>query len=383
MLRRGGKLRRSAYPKIIVRDDEEGEELEMTWRAWVQQESFKRLVFRVVRHDADSSAALLVNPLVSYAEVQLPLPEREALWAAKNAEEWKEVFLQGDEKRVCMGEVIEEPGKLQTHGSLVDTAATGLAFLSCAWTLGWELVQMGSLQRGRPGRWNGLLMASRRDELLKLLNHFRIAMDPYAPCAQELTMRLELILLHLHMPFEEIQLFAGMEGQEQAREVYPSLTEWVKSEEARSAIWRAGQILRIARRLPGGMLQEHAATSVYHAGLCLWAYGLLSESVLPDPLVGPGEITHDICLDGADDLLLQRFIQFGTGRPYIQGAHMMQRQYGEESGIVYLRQPDVVMQTMVGVLEASHEGAAKPGLVHQLVQLMEGLYRASRRAMDA
>lgn len=383
MLRRGGKFRWSAYPKVIVRDDEQGEELERTWRAWAHQESFKRLVFRVVRHDADSSAALLVNPLVSYAEVQLPLPAPEALWAAKSAEEWKAAFLSGDERRLSVGDFIEEPGRLQTQGALVDTAAAGLAFLSCAWNLAWELVQLASLQRGRPGRWNGLLAAARREELLKLLNHFRIAVDPRSPCAQELEMRVELTLLHLHMPFEEIQLFAGMEGQAQAREVYPSLAEWVKSEEARTAIWHAGQVLRAARGLPRTMLQEHAATTVYHAGLCLWAYGLLfSESVTSDAAPAPGSTVPDVCLDGVEDLLLQRFVQFGAGRPCIR-AIPAEGHYDGDVGIVQLRYPDAVMQTVVRVLEASHDGMLKPGLVQQLVQLMEGLQRASRRAMDS
>ncbi|MBE3048206.1 hypothetical protein IMZ48_38020, partial [Candidatus Bathyarchaeota archaeon] len=256
MLRRGGKFRWANYPKIIVRDDEEGGGLEGTWRSWVNQESFKRLVFRLVRHDADSSAALLVNPLVSYAEVQLPLPAPEALWTAKSAEEWKAVFLASKEQRLAVSDFIDEPEKLQTHRRLVDTLATGLAFLSCTWALAREVIQLSSLQCARPGRWNGHLLTSRREELLKLLGHFRIAMDPYAPCAQELTMRLELTLLHLHMPFEDIQLFAGMEGPEQAREAYPAISEWVRSEDGRRAIWHAGQILSLARGLPRTMLQE-------------------------------------------------------------------------------------------------------------------------------
>lgn len=384
MLRRGGKFRWANYPKVIVRDDEEGEELERTWRAWVNQESFKRLVFRVVRHDADASAALLINPLVSYADVQLPLPAPEAVWAARSAEEWKAAFLASGEQRLSVADFLDEPEKLQTNRGLVDTATTGLAFLSCTWTLAWELIQLSSFQRARPGRWNGLLLASRRDELLKLLSHFRLAMDANGPCAQELTMRLELTHLHLHMPFEDIQLFAGMEGPEQAREVYPAIVEWVRSEDARRAIWHAGQILSVAREMPRTTLQGHAATTVYHAGLSLWVYGLVAESVVPGMSIAPGEAaTPEVNLDGVNGLLLQRFIQFGSGRPCIKRISRTEGHYGESLDAVHLRQPDMVLQSVVEILRASHEGVSKPRLVVQLVQLMEGLQRASRRAMDS
>ena len=384
MLRRGGKFRRASYPPITLRGDEVGEELEEKWRSWVKQESFKRLIFRVVQHDADSSIALLVNPLISYAEVQLPLPAPEGLWAAATAEEWKAGFLALDAQTLTVADFIDEPEKLQTHRGLVDATAASFAFLSCTWALAWEVVQLSALQRSRPKRWDSMLTTSRREELLKLLGRFRIAMDPCAPCAQDLIMRLELTLLHLHMPFEEIQLFAGMEGPEQARVVYPSVLEWARSEAARSAIWHAGQVLRVARALPRAMLQEHAATSVYHAGLALWVYGLVFDSAAPESgLPSDPSASHDICLDEADSLLLQRFIQFGSGHPCIRGMPETDSQYGEPLNVVHLRHPDMVVETVVGILAASHDGMARPRLVEQLIQLMTGLQRASKRAMEA
>lgn len=383
MLRRGGKFRRASYPPMTLRGDECGEELEESWSAWVRQESFKRLVFRVVQHDADSSTALLVNPLISYAEVQLPLPAPEALWSAGTAEEWKARFTALDSQPLTVADFMDEPEKLQTHRGLVDTAAASLAFLSCTWSLAWEIVQLSALQRSRPKRWNAMLTTSRREELLKLLGRFRIAMDPYAPCSQDLIMRLELTLLHLHMPFEEIQLFAGMEGPEQARVVYPSVLEWARSEEARSAIWHAGQVLRVARALPRAMLQEHAATTVYHAGLALWVYGLVFESGAQESRhpADPSS-THDICLDEADSLLSQRFLQFGSGHPCIRGMPE-ENQYGEPLRAVHLRHPDMVVETVVGILAASHDGMARPRLVEQLIQLMTGLQRASKQVMES
>lgn len=42
MLRCGGRYRRSAYSTIIPNEEDAGDILEVKWRRWVVQESFKR-----------------------------------------------------------------------------------------------------------------------------------------------------------------------------------------------------------------------------------------------------------------------------------------------------------------------------------------------------
>lgn len=74
MIRRGGRLRRSTWKEIAPSGEEEGAALEAKWQEWAHQESYLRLIYRVFELDRQSSMALLKPPLMTYSEMQLPLP---------------------------------------------------------------------------------------------------------------------------------------------------------------------------------------------------------------------------------------------------------------------------------------------------------------------
>ncbi|KLU92908.1 hypothetical protein MAPG_11856, partial [Magnaporthiopsis poae ATCC 64411] len=300
MIRRDGRFRKSSYApaKATVLDGPDTEDAgdasdhrsgdtsssppEIAWRAWVEQESFKRTAFRIAQHDHDSSMYLLTGPLVSYAELTLPLPCAPALWAAPTAQQWRQQSLQLHHESSSQPSpvvsssrpppsppsIADYLGDLATFQSpranmAADIAFAKDAFLSCAWSLAWECMQLSALHRslatadcGGGARGSSCLsspfiMTSRRDELLRLLAQFRLVLDtnngsalPSCPSAgsQEgrqdnndvaaqvhstmLSMRLELIQMHLHTPFEEAQVFAGMEGPEHARAAYSALAGW-------------------------------------------------------------------------------------------------------------------------------------------------------------
>ena len=358
-----------------------------TWHSWVNQESFKRVALRMKQHDSDTSLALLVNPLISYAEVQLPLPSPSRLWSAPTADHWKAEYLaQEDSWPIAVTDLLDNPDGLHTLAANIDVTFGSLAFLSCTWNLAWEYIQLSSLQKTPHHRWNPLIMASRHEELLKLLSHFQICMDVASPYAPELTMRLEIIFLHLQVPFEDIQLFAGMDGPEQARIVYPTLVEWVGSESARKAVWHAGQVVRSARLLPRTAVQRATAIMVYHACMTLWVYGLLSGTQdVPDRNDGSDvsvRVPQAVCLDEVDSLAIQRFVQFGRGHPCVRGFPDLQGDGNTHGDVVYLCHPDRVLEVMMEILRASHGGLPKPRLIEQLIGLMGGLQKASRKGMD-
>lgn len=385
MLRRDGKFKRSAYPEIVI-GDSEGEPLRQKWLMWVQSESFKRLAFRFMLHDTNSSMALLVNPLVSYTEVQLPLPDSAALWSAATPEQWKTAFSsQSNTQGLVVADLIDDPEVLNTHRDSLDTALASLCVLSFAWTLTWEYTRLASLQRLRPRRWNALITTSRLDELLKLLGHLRLSIGTEMAMSPGLAMRFELTHLHLHMPFEDIQIFAGMEGPEQARAVYPLVRDWVKSEGARRAIWHAGQIFRAAKLLSKGLIRGPEAILLYHASLAFWVYGLLFErqraadgnDLGNDMAVSSAQ---DVCLDDTESLSLQRFTEFGSGRPCIRWFVQANSQ-AKSLTSVHLAHPDMVLEAVVGVVQANFEGMAMPHLTDKLIQLMGELKKSSRRML--
>ena len=60
---------------------------------------------------------------------------------------------------------------------------------------------------------NSLILSSRYQELTKQLEDLHVSSPPMT-MTTEITM--EVILVHLNAPLDDIQLFAGIEGQEEA-----------------------------------------------------------------------------------------------------------------------------------------------------------------------
>ena len=215
---------------------------------------------------------------------------------------------------------------------------------------------------------NSLILSSRYQELTQQLEDFRISSSPMSNSVEIL---LELTLLHLNAPLDTIQLFAGIEGQEEARSAYHILREWTKTTSARQALWHAGQILRAAEGLTKGLLCNFNAIAVYHAGLILWSYGFLNRFSPSAPT--PKEIPDTtIVLNGEDTLGARKFISLNRGAPSIKAKN--------SQDAVKLSNVLGVMDSLIHLLRASHtpEEGSCPPLVGNLVQLLEGLRSATK-----
>ncbi len=394
MFRRGARFRRSNYSSInLDSNDQDSHDGDAGWKSWIQQESFKRTAFRMVQHDLNSSMYLMVNPIISYAELSLPLPSSPSLWTAPSAAHWYTLLSQHPSlthQPPSVADYLDDPGAFKSHTnpSALDAAIANDAFLACAWSLAWECIQLTILQQRSPKpapsrRWNTFLLTSRREELLKLLEHFRLSLETAAPTTHSLQVRtrLELILLHLHTPFEEVQIFAGIEGPDQARGAYPSVLDWAGTEAARKAICHAGQVLRFSGGAGRGELQGNGAVVMYQASLVLWVYALISASARGGKAKGGrGEdLGPDVVwVDGEDELAVQRFTHFGFGTPCVRVPGGL-----EPNGMgVSLGDPEGVLGATIGILRDNYEGLVKPHLVERLLQLMEALQRSSAGMME-
>lgn len=451
MVRRGGRFRRSSYPPYILDPDNQATTTsdEAAWQAWIHQESFKRTAFRLVRHDFNSSMYLMVNPLISYAELSLPLPCSPALWTASSAQQWKSLMIQHPllaHQPPSVVDFLDDPGAFKPSNQrpipLLDQAIANEAAIACAWSLAWEYIQLSTLHRSssspshnptKPRRWNTFLLTSRREELVKLLEHFRLSLPvetpPPAPPTTATTtttppqfpsnqnnipghntrglslllltkMRLELVFLHLQTPFEEIQLFAGIEGADQSRAAFPSVLEWTRTEAARKAVCHAGQVIRHSRGVGRGMIQGPAAVVMYQASVCLWVFGLLlsASTATTTPSHSSGGMGRRenggggggggggedvVWLDGEDELGLQRFGNFGVGRPVLSsGGSANGAEDGRAEGLVALGDPEGVLGVAIRILRDNFQGLPKPQLVERLLHLMEALQRASASMME-
>lgn len=370
MLRRGGRFRRSIWKEIIVTPDDDGKILEDKWRQWIRQESYLRLVHRAFKHDRQASLALLKPPLISYAEMQLPLPHPDSIWNAPSANAWKAAYLGQPlnfAKRPSPADCLLNLDHLSRYESASST------YLHMTWGMIWEYRQMATLTgRSQTAQTNSLILSSRHQELTKYLEDFRVGSSVVSQASRlNATVLLELMLLHLNAPLDEIQLFAGIDGHDEARRAYPALKEWVDTSTARQGLWHAGQTLRACSSLSRGLLRNFYAIAAYHAGLVLWAYGFIkreNENSIPTP-------SNDflVCLDGDNNLDVRRFVTLDRGMPALQGGD-------DRHSPVQVNNISGTMDAVTHILRANHDAMEEccPPLVDNLVQLMEGLKSTTR-----
>lgn len=373
MARRGGFFRRGTYERIVPYAEDTGEILEKKWRHWVRQESRKRFALHLFRHDLEASVSLLSSPLISYAELYLPLPESEMLWHSPSAESWKATYMRSSaprhERQPSLVDCIQDLDILATKDIFVDQRQASMAVLGAAWRMIWEYRQLDSSMKDYSSQWcnSNLLMASRHSELTKLLQCFRISSVEDA----KVTLILELLLMHLHMSLDDVHLFAGVEGEEESRRVYPSLVQWTRTTTARQALWHAGQVIRAARNLRLGLICDFAAIAVYQASLAFWSYGIITRgsengASMNSPVTA--------WLDGGDDTGVQRWIINGKGSAAI-------RTWAGNPPVETMATvggPDEVVAAIVQVMRRNHNDARSPPLVDNLINMMEGLRKATR-----
>lgn len=136
--------------------------------------------------------------------------------------------------------------------------------------------------------------------------------SPVSIANSNLPITFEMFMVALHVDLNQLQSFAGKAGEEEARRASAHFLHqdhdpgtgregngaggggWVRSTDARYAVWHAGQVFRVARGLPPTGLRGFNAMAVYFASLTLWVYGLLGgpnpgSPGLPPQFGGSGE----------------------------------------------------------------------------------------------
>ncbi|PYH48928.1 putative C6 and C2H2 transcription factor RegA-like [Aspergillus saccharolyticus JOP 1030-1] len=384
MLRRALRLRRSVYTVIVPTISDTQEELEQKWRDWAELESFKRLVHHLFLHDAQASLMLNVNPLISYAELELPLPSIRSLWEAKSSTEWRDVYLAsgltGRERLPSLVDAMRDMSRVQTH---VDSQLAGFVVVHGLAAMVSEYHRFSFISKGSSKHWNGLVISSRHQELSQALQHFRMVCYewPEFP-GPEVFLVHEVVSMFLYMSLEELQLFAGKEDKREARRVYHSALEWIESSDSRRAVWHAGQVVRAAKAMPPGSLTGFLAVGVYYASLAFWSYSVVAKakSAKSTGQAGGGSrsspglnarnsqsppITY---LDGEETTEVQKFISLGCGSPALQGP----------DGPAFVSDPRQTMAVAQGLLRADASQESLPPLVQGLCQLMGDLGKAAK-----
>ncbi|KAI0430237.1 hypothetical protein F5Y09DRAFT_308240 [Xylaria sp. FL1042] len=380
MMRYRGRFQRCSYPAIVVNESDQGQALEEKWKSWYEAESWKRLAFHCYTRDAQTSMTTLASPTMSYAELTLPLPESKELWFAKTALEWKQEYLMrsaGQTKRPpCLGDLLRDVNLLAANNRRLDTQYAISIYLYAFWNLIFEWRQLSAVHRSNPFQNNyrtgpNLILTSRHQELCKALSTFQlVTADWHASFSAQEALLLNLVLMNLHVSLDDLQLFAGKEGEDQARRVYPILQQWSENTEARQALWHAAQILRQAKMFPPGHLKQFYAVGVHHAALALWTYVVVTRATRNQSFINTSN--EVVYIDGLESTEVQRFIEFGHGRPTIRGVRRDDGRQGIESG---LEDPRSCMEIAQEILRNNFNTGQEvlPPMVENLCHLIKQL----------
>ncbi|KAF5252002.1 hypothetical protein FANTH_2956 [Fusarium anthophilum] len=372
MLRRGRRFSKAYTPADPPLPEDTGEILHNKWLAWIEQENYNRLIYHCFVLDTQVSIAMSTCPLISFSELKTPLPESSDLWLAKDAEEWKVIYLsqQCQHTRVTLYDYFRSAAEID---SSYDGSFCQLIILSGIWGMVWQCLQ--SIAVLDKPRHSDPALTLRQQEIVQILHRFRVNMMGDEAGWQDgpVTMMYHLVYMHLHIPFEEVELFAGKGHQSDARNALAVLLDWTNSPESRKAIWYAGQIIRAAEMFEPGRLRGFYTIALYQANIALWAYAVVSQvkgTNKNDPILNQEEM---VCLNGPESPLVQRFISRGV--PSVAVIQPSAPQLG--SSPIRLMDREAVVNYVLGILSAnfSHVEAVPP-LVENLEQLLDKLGRA-------
>ncbi|KAK1596862.1 uncharacterized protein LY79DRAFT_33894 [Colletotrichum navitas] len=333
MLRRAGSFSTPPdSPAIIPTLEDPPDVLDTKWRKFAKRESYKRLVLHMFFHDIQTSIGLCKNPLMSYTELNFGLPASRDLWRARSAEQWRSLYLaktSAAPDRIIprVSEVMHCTEILDEFEQLVDTELCYMALLHGYWgqisayreAIKFYADGISSKRNATHRLW----LKTQYQELYRDLSDFStMILTSKRPTAQ-LAVMSEVLMMLIHVSPDVLQTFAGKAGEDEARRISSKLEEsWMKTPEARHAIWHAGQIFHHARQLPPASLREFNAIAVYFACLTLWAYGLLS---CPSPGQAEGQEAGNgiggksnsayILMDSEENRETRAFLQFDRGVP--------------------------------------------------------------------
>ncbi|KAF9769667.1 hypothetical protein IL306_012898 [Fusarium sp. DS 682] len=376
MMRYRGKFQRSSYPMLSVTPADEGANLEQKWRTWVDMEKWKRFVFHLFLRDSQQSMTALTNPVMSYAELTLPLPAPKELWYAKTAKDWKDAYLRreaGHVKRApSVGDLFRDLNLLAENRHRLDVQLSAAIYLQAFWLLILEYRNLCSSCRTRSYtqdtyEGSSSLLATRRHQLLQDLQTFKTTTMNWPEITAQERLLLNQLMMALHISMDDLQLFAGKEGDEQAHRTFPVLQQWVENVDSRAAIWHAGQVLRFAKLFPSAQLKNFYAVGVHHAALALWTYGVITKAGGQQDMSSQYEKVY---VDGPESMSVQQYITMGQGVPVIRGPN--KRNGASEASV---ENPKATMEVAHDILQANFGGTNKmaPAIVENLSVLIRQL----------
>lgn len=378
-LRKAGAFDKSFYKRIIPSSDDDDATLEGKWRQWVEQESYKRLVYHLFEHDVQVAFSMTRNPLTSFLEFSVPFPAERDIWLAPTPSAWRAIHLSKvrapDPVFNSLKDMLMKPDRLNALSGDADFNMSTSIFVHGIGALVWDYRKQASITQETQSHDDPtahLWMQSRRQDLHQLLQTIQ-AEHKRTPAV--LALLIEFLQMYLHASLDDIQRFAGKYGEDEARRSFAVLDGWSRARAARAAVWHAGQVLKAARAVPPYQLRGFDSISIYYATLALWVYAVLhcrrgrGGGDDDDAGLQGGTEAPLVHLDGLRTREVTAFLTQDAGTPVL----------GLRDGAApcfVRRQPGQVMLAGAQVLEGNYPNSGRdelPPMIMSLRDLMRDL----------
>ncbi|OHE97244.1 hypothetical protein CORC01_07498 [Colletotrichum orchidophilum] len=415
LIKNGGHLHGAMEPdhdryelrNVVGLDDRS---LEDVWHRWSIREAQRRLVYAAYIMDSHVGMAHGTRFTSRYEDMRIPFPAPRRLWRAESAVRWREEMIRllpGScspsasslpPPALSLRELTGDPTLIARphYRGLVDENFVTLGFYAGLWVLVEECRQLRAISAGgrASGQWSAMILSSRRLELGSMLKLFETSLMAAgwerSPGAEVMS---EVLHMYISTSLDGSELrdvsVSSMPPQLQPQpQPQPNhdgdLRNGVEGPEHRSALWRAGRVLRAARHCSPGTLCEVYVVAVRHAAVLLWRHGRLmslrgtttatatATATAAVGYLGTGcDVRACVVLDGDDDVqeyqvlsrnvrLALRGIRTGTGT-------------GTEAEPVALEDTAGTMRVVKGVVEGNWRGLRVPPGVEEVCCVLDGL----------
>ncbi|SMR55831.1 unnamed protein product [Zymoseptoria tritici ST99CH_3D1] len=381
---------RSQYSDILPTPEDSSEVLDQKWLAWSEQEARKRLVFHTFLHDSQVMLVHMRPPLISPAQMHLPIPASRDLWLASNAHAWRSAFLaETPAEGKTMPSTINIFSDPELLSRLERPTDKSLCYMLIVHSMAHEVFeyrqQAQMLQHAgkRRQRDKGLSHMSKLRDLYDDLTTLLTSVETDSSSPTEISFVLEFLMMLLHVSLDDTQVFAGRSGEDEARKVYPQVRTWTQDAESRRAIRHAGQVFQYAKKFEKTRLRDFYAVALYHSTLVLWVWGMVTSGISRQSGVSESSKAQArVLLDGPESRSTKAFVQLGHGTPGLEvtpnppnDTSAIPRTNDNVEGFYSLSNSRCVMATAAAVLRGNfpHPKGGLPPLVGNLASLLDDL----------
>lgn len=312
---------------------------------------------------------LHIRSPVTASEIQTLLPQPKSLWLAKSAPEWKRAYLslpsyQTPTARQFLNNPI--PAKY-TDSSFDEHFAIKLAVLFLGATIV-ECHLLSSTINDRGSSFDGNYTSEgtrfwRPKTMMAIQNLKEGMVSSQNPALQGIgTSYLSMIA---SVFIEDVEVLLGRAGKGQSNSVHGKMQFWYGTQEAREAIWYAGQTLRYFSHVRRPLSSFHIVM-VYQAILVLLAYTWLNKQAEVGGVVRSTLPLPTVYLNGDDTIHAEGFVSYGTSIPGLKSG----------TGLTtFLHNPPDVMRAASEILIVKTRGSEEiaPRLVEGLLKLLNDI----------